>query len=224
MGEIIRLENVVKMYENSRRAINDVSFTINEHESICVYGASGSGKTSLMKLIAGIEAPSDGSIYVKDKEVHNMDSDTAADFRNQNFGILARHHGLLDSLTVFENVTMPLAIRKVAVAKRRLSAMEQLKTLGIAHLANAYPPQLSNMELQLAGVGRALVGEPNILLVANIDSRLTKKEQEKLYGLLYAIWKFSELTLIRFTDRENSGLPYDRHFCLEFGKITEDIK
>ena len=99
-----------------------------------------------------------------------------------------------------------------------------MKTLGIAHLANAYPPQLSNMELQLAGVGRALVGNPGILLVDNIGSGLTKKEQEKLNGLLHAIWKFGELTLIRFTDRENSGLPYDRHFCLEYGKITEDMK
>ncbi|GHT86150.1 ABC transporter ATP-binding protein [Bacteroidia bacterium] len=221
MEEIIRLENIVKMYDNGKRTINGVNFSIYEHETVCICGASGSGKTTLRKLIAGIEVPSAGSIIVDGKAVHEMDSDTAAEFRNRTFGMLPRHHGFMNHLTLLENVAMPLAIRKIPARARNRSSMEYMKMLGIAHLIDAYPSQLSSMELQFANLARALSGKPKILLIDKMDADLMKKEQEKMNDLLDTIWELGEVTIIRFTDRENGGLPCDRYCRLEYGQITE---
>lgn len=221
---MIELKNVVKMYENGRRAINGVDLAVRKGENVLIVGASGSGKSALLKLIAGIEAPSAGSIVVDGKAVHEMDSNIAANFRNRTFGILPRHHGFMDNLTMIENITLPLMVRKAPAKARNQPAMEHMKTLGIAHLASAYPPQLSITELQLASLARALTGEPKILLINEMDADLTQKEREKINGLIYTIWKFGEVTMIRFSDKENGGLQCDRHLRLEYGKITEDLK
>jgi putative ABC transport system ATP-binding protein len=223
MSEILRLENVIKMYDNGRRAINGVSFAINEHESVCVYGVCGSGRTTLIKLIAGIEAPSEGSVIVDSEEVHPMNADEAADFRNRTFGFLPRNPGFMDALPMRENIALPLAIRKVPAEERNKAVSEQMKTLGIAHLAGACPPQLSSLELQLASVARALSTSPKILLMDEMDAHLAQKEQKKVHDLLYLIRKSGELTMIRFTDRDNvnDAWPYDRRFRLEYGKIMK---
>lgn len=222
--DMVRLEHVVKVYDNGRRALNDVNFNVNKHESNCICGAFGSAKTMLLKLIAGMEAPSDGNIYVDGKEVHSMDSNTAATFRNHTFGILLRDHGFMNNLTVLENVTLPFVVRKLPTRARNQSAIEHMKTLGIAHLARAYPRQLSIMELQLASLARALTGEPKILLIDEMGADLTKREQEKMDGLLYTAWKSHELTLIHLTDKKNVNWSYDRYFSLEYGMITEVTK
>jgi ABC-type lipoprotein export system ATPase subunit len=219
---MIELTDVVKMYDNGRRAINGVSLTVYKGENVLIAGAAGSGKTTLLKLIAGMESPSAGSIVVDGKAVDEMDSDSAAGFRNRICGILLCRPGFMGTLTMLENITLPLTVRKASVKERNQSAMEYMNELDIGHLTNAYPSQLSVMELQLSNLARALVAQPKILLLDNMDADLTTKEQTRILNLLYAIWKSSELTIIRFIDRENGGLPCDRHFRLEYGQITED--
>ncbi len=221
---IVRLENVVKMYDDGRRAINDMSFALNEYERVCICGASGSSKTTLLKLIAGIEKPSAGSVIVDNEEVHLMDGDRAADFRNRTFGFFSHYAGFLPFLTIIENITMPLAIRKTPERERNNSALEHMETLGISHLAHAYPPQLSVLELRFANLIRALIGRPKILLIDEMDSGLMQKEREKLSDFLRTVWKLGEYTIIFFTDQENQDLPYDRRLMLEYGKITEAWK
>lgn len=222
MMTIIELKNVVKMYDNGKRAINGINLAIEDSENALIVGAAGSGKTTLMKLIAGIEAPSDGSVIVDGMLVHEMNSDAAAVFRNRIFGILPRHHGFMDSLTILENTAMPLAARKIPTAKRNKATSESLESLGIGHLMNAYPPQLSVMELQIASLARAIVTAPKILLIDEMEADLTAKEFKQIAVMVNAMLKFGKLTLIHFTEKENGDLPYDKRFHLEYGQLTED--
>jgi putative ABC transport system ATP-binding protein len=113
MSEVMKLENGVKMYRNGLRAINGVSVSLSQGERVSVYGAPGSGKTTLARLIAGMEPVSSGSIFILGQAVHEMDEAAAARFRNQHIGILNRVPALMDSLTVLDQVALPLAIRGI---------------------------------------------------------------------------------------------------------------
>ncbi len=215
---MIILTNVVKMYPNGKRAVNDCSLTISEGENVLITGPVGSGKTTLMRLMAGCEPLSAGSIVVDGREIHAMSSDSAAAFRNKTFGILLKAPGFIGTLTVLEHIALPLAIRKMPARERNRAALEQMKSLGIAHLEHARPHQLSGLETKLVCLARALVTQPKILLMDSIDADLTKKE--KSLFPFDTIWRLSELTLVRFSDNTDEWL-YDRRINLRYGRITE---
>jgi ABC-type lipoprotein export system ATPase subunit len=223
MDEAIRLENVVKMYPGAKRAVNDLSLCIGEKQRVVISGALGSGKHTLMKLIAGMEAPSSGSITLLGKAVHAMDADAAARFRNKFIGVVPESPGFLERLTVLENIELPLAVQGTAPAQRRSRAIEQLKALGIPHIAHAFPSQLSVLEGQIASVARALIIKPKILLMFETGAGLSGKETERFSGTMDAVWKYGDHTALYFTASEGSAANADRHYKLDHGKIQEDI-
>jgi putative ABC transport system ATP-binding protein len=222
MSEIIRLENVIKMLTGNRRAINGVSLAIQEKERVTICGASGSGKTTLTRLIAGMERPNSGKVFVLDKAVHDMDADTAAVFRSRHIGLIARHPAFMESLTVLENVALPLMIRGIPLAQREKTAQEQLKTLGLAHTVNARPTQLSILEAKLASIARALIAQPQILLLDDAAAGLPERDVEQIKGILYALSQFGECVILEFSGEKNGLICADRTMNLERGKIQEE--
>ena len=223
MKEIIRLENVVKMYPGGQRAINGVTMSICKKERILICGAPGSGKTTLARLIAGMETPSDGRIVVMEKPVHEMDADAASEFRNRNFGILQRNPAFMEHMTVLENVALPLAARGVTITEREKAAGEQLKTLGLFYAKNACPAQLSGFERQMASIARALVANPKILLMDDMTAGLSSKEKDQVIGIIHAIWQFGHYTIVCFTGDMRCTFHADRQCILHQGEIQEDI-
>ncbi len=224
MREIIRLENVVKMMDDGRRAVNGVSFSVSKGDCMAVHGASGSGKTTLMRLIAGMERPSSGKVFVLDQALHEMDADAAAGFRNRYMGILNRNPAFMDGLTVLDNVALPLAIRGISLAQREKTAKEQLKTLGLQYAANARPSQLSALELQKASIARALTAHPQILLLDDTAAGLSEKDAEQIKSILRALSKFGEYTVIEFSETNSGLICSDSTLILTHGKIREEIE
>jgi ABC-type lipoprotein export system ATPase subunit len=222
MNEVIKLENVVKMYPGARRAVNDITLSIGENQRVIICGPAGSGKQTLMKLIAGMEAPSSGNITLMGKALHDMGPDTAARFRNKFIGAVPESPGLFEGLTVLENVELPLAARGTAPQVRRKAAMEQLKTMGITHISYAYPSQLSALEAQIASVARALITKPKILLLHDILAALSEKETEQFAGTMNAVWEYGYYTVLYFACTA-PGLDAERRITLCHGKIQEDI-
>ncbi len=222
MNEVIRMENVIKMADGNRRTINDVSMSIYEKEFVAICGVPGSGKSTLMRLIASMEKPSAGKVFVTDKAVHEMDADTAADLRNQNIGIIQREPGFMERLTVLENVALPLMIQGMALSRRKQIAKEQLKTLGISHVAHAYPVQLSAYEALIASIARALITQPKILLLYEVTAALSERETEQFDGVINAISKYGDYTVLSFSVIPNSRLRMDRTIQLDHGKIQEE--
>ena len=221
MKEIIRLENVIKMVRG-RRAVNGVSFGICEKEHVAVCGAPGSGKNMLMRLIAGMDTPSEGEVYVLDKAVHEMDDIEASRFRNRNIGVVRREPGFMENQNIIENVSLPLAVQRMTLARRKRAAEEQLEALGISHLSHAFPSQLSAYEALAASVARALVTQPKILMFYEITAGLSERETEKLTGILGAISYYGDYMVISFGADPVDGLRRDRTVLLSHGKIQED--
>ena len=223
MSEIIKLENVIKMVEGERRAVNGVNLIINNKERVAVCGASGSGKTTLMRLIAGMERPNYGKVFVLDSAVHEMNSDTAAQFRNKTFGILQRKSAFMENMTVLENVALPLAISGIPAAKRQRTAKEQLKTLGLGYAAHAHPSQLSLLERHMVSIVRAFITQPQIFLIDDMAAELSEKDREKIKEILYARWQLGEYTILEFSGTGSSLLQADRTFALTHGIMEEMI-
>ena len=219
---IIRLSHVIKMMPGGRRAVNDVSLCIREKERILVHGDPGSGKSVLMRLIAGMESPDSGDIYVLDKAMHGKDSGTTPGFRNRHIGAVLRAPRLLAPMTVLENVELPLVIRGIPNPQRVRSAKKQLKALGIGHIAHARPDQLSPYEAQAAALARALIGEPSILLLDEVFAGLSARESEQLAGIIDAVAQFGRLTVILFSASAHHYIDADRTIALDHGTIRED--
>lgn len=221
MKEIIRLESVIKLY-GERRAINGVSLLVNENEHVLVKGAPGSGKSTLMKLIAGMERPSAGEVHVLGKALHGTDPDTSSVFRNRYIGVVLEDPGLMPELSLLENAALPLAVRGASVLKREKAAFEILKALGLSHAAHTRPEKVSVYEAQVASLARALAGQPKILLMDEPVARLSKGEAEKLGGILSALPEFGDYTILSFSAEEDGILNTGKRIVLDHGTIKED--
>ncbi len=222
MDEIIMLENVVKMTDTNRRILSGIKLCIHEKERVLVCGNPGSGKDMLMRIIAGMDKPSDGKVFVMGQAVHEMDSDSTAQFRNRHIGIIRRDSGFMDKLSVYENISLPLAIRKEPSVKRKQAAKEMLKILGISHIAHAYPSVLSTYEKLVACAARALITHPEILMMYEVTADLSEREKEEFTGLMNAILQYGEYTVILFSAEPSNALCTDRTFLIEHGKIREE--
>jgi len=223
MKEIIKLEKVKKIYSAGLHAINDVSFSINEKEHVLIYGEAGSGKSTLISLISGMEPLSAGKIFVLDRVVHEMNSNVSSDFRNSNFGIIQSKPSFMNNINLAENVAMPLAIRGIAYPKRIHEAKLQLKTLGLLNVAQTYPEQISTYEAQLVSIARALIIQPKILLLDDITVGLSEKEGSQILGIINDIGKLREFAIIDFAEAKNNIFSADRYFTLKHGRIQEEI-
>ena len=224
MNEAITLEDVVKMTTEGYRVLGGVSFSVSKGDRVTITGMPGSGKTTLMGLIAGMDRPSAGQIYVMGKPVHLMDAEQTAAFRNLHIGTLQRTPAFLDSLTVLENVALPLTFRGMNAAKSCQAAKEQLKTFGLVYAANAHPSQLSPLEKQKASIARALIAQPQIFLISEIAAGLTSKDAEQIQGILEALRQYGEYTIIEFTGAPHGLLYSDKVLTLDHGRIQEVLQ
>ncbi len=222
MSAVVIVKDAVVMTGGAVRTLGGVSLAIEEKEHIAICGPPGSGKKALMEIIAGINRPSAGSVYVLGKEVHKMSPDTAAKFRSCYFGIVTSKPGLLKDLSVLDNTAMPLAVQGDLRVKQEEAAMDMLKAFGISHLAHALPARLSEYEKLTVAMARAVVTNPKILLMYEAARELTEKEAEHLGGMLGALSNYGDYTILSFCSDKRQCMNTDRIVFLYHGKIQEE--
>jgi putative ABC transport system ATP-binding protein len=183
---LISMTGVTKAYESiagSMVALRDVNLDVGEGEFVAVIGKSGSGKTTLINLLTGIDSPSAGTIRVASMDVHASDQEDLSSWRGRSVGIVFQFFQLLPSLTVAENVMLPMDFcNTYPTRERRLRALELLARMGIADQADKLPTALSGGQQQRAAIARALANDPPLIVAdeptGNLDSHTAKDVME----------------------------------------------
>lgn len=221
--KILEVKNLCKIYgkgENEVRAVDDISFSVDEGEFVAIVGASGSGKSTLLHLLGGVDRPTSGKVLIEDKDIYELSDDALAIFRRRQIGIIYQFYNLIPILNVKENITLPCDLDGKPVARGRLN--ELLKTLGLEQRVNHLPNQLSGGQQQRVSIGRALVNDPVLILADEPTGNLDSKAGDEIVSLLKLSNKKYHQTIIIITHDLEIARQADRVITFEDGKIIKD--
>lgn len=194
----IRIDKVNKFYQGQAQAIHalkDISLEVPTGKILGIIGKSGAGKSSLLRIINGLESISDGHVYINDNNVAALNQ---AQLR-QGIGMIFQHFNLLSSKTVQDNVALPLEVAKVSQADIKKRVAKVLEMVGLSDKALMYPSQLSGGQKQRVGIARALVNEPKMLLCDEATSALDPESTQLILQLLKQINKKLGITIVLIT-------------------------
>ncbi len=206
---------------NEARALNGVTFDIHAEEYIVIFGHSGCGKSTVLNTIAGLEIPSAGDVVVDDRNLSTLSSDDLADFHRNQVGMIFQSYNLIPTLSVLDNVVLPLVFESRSVSERKEIGRDILRKLGIGNLEKRFPQELSGGQQQRVGIARALVNDPPIILadeaVGNLDSQSAKNVLE----ILDALNLENKKTIIAVTHNPEHLFYADRVFYMRDGKLIK---
>jgi len=187
---MIKLDKLTKVYRTEdieSTALNNVSFEIQKGEFVSIMGPSGCGKSTLLNVLGMLDKPDSGSYEFLDDEIATLNEKGRSNIRKKNIGFIFQNFNLIDELTVFENIELPLLYNKVPASERKIRVNELIEKIGISHRASHFPQQLSGGQQQRVAVARALVTKPPLILAdeptGNLDSSNGNEVMELLCGL-----------------------------------------
>lgn len=221
--EILKVENLTKIYgkdNNTVRALDGVSFSVQKGEFIAIIGPSGSGKSTLLHILGGVDKPTGGKVYTGGQDVYAQSDEELAIFRRRQVGLIYQFYNLIPVLNVVENITLPVLLDGRKVNDERLE--ELLSTLKLKGRENHLPNQLSGGQQQRVSIGRALMNAPAIVLADEPTGNLDSKNSHEIVELLKLSNKKFGQTLIVITHDENIALQANRIIAIEDGRITRD--
>jgi putative spermidine/putrescine transport system ATP-binding protein len=211
----VRLERIGKTF-GRHRALTDVSLQIERGEFLTLLGPSGSGKTTMLMMLAGFETPTEGRVWLGDRDITRVPAEA------RNFGMVFQGYALFPHMTVTSNVEYPLMIRKVAKSERRRMAGEMLERVGLSGMADRMPAQLSGGQQQRVALARALVFEPDILLLDEPLSALDRSLRAELRAELSRIHRDVGTTFVFVTHDQGEALSMsDRIAVLSRGRLEQ---
>ena len=182
---LLEVKNLKKIYTARKgntkvQALEDVSFTVEKGEYVAIMGESGSGKTTLLNIMASLDKPTEGKVILSGKDMSTIKSKDLCAFRRDNLGFVFQDFNLLDSLSLKDNIFLPLVLKgeKVQVMQERLTPLA--KQLGIEELLEKYPYEVSGGQKQRVAVARALITNPQIVLADEPTGALDSKASDKL--------------------------------------------
>ena len=211
----VSLKNVTKRFGNVA-AIEGVNLEINDKEFLSILGPSGGGKTTLLRLIAGLEVPTEGEVYFDDKLVNGVPP------RDRNISLVFQNYALFPHLTAFHNIAFPLAVRKTPKQDidKRVKEVEEL--LGIQHILDRKPRELSGGEQQRVALGRAIVRQPDVLLMDEPLSSIDASMRIAMRTELKKLQKTLVTTLVYVTHDQTEAMTMaDRIAVLRNGKLVQ---
>lgn len=219
--KILKVENLKKTYgkgDAEVKAIDDVSFEIEEGEFVAIIGPSGSGKTTILHTLAGLEKPTSGKVYFYDKNIYEMNKRDLTILRRQKIGIIYQFYNLIPTLNVEENITLPVELDKKRVDKEKLKEITTF--LGIDNRGKHLPNEISGGQQQKVAIGRALIINPTIILADEPTGNLDTKSSNEIIQLLKKANKEYKQTIIMITHNLDIAKQADRIIQIEDGRIV----
>lgn len=184
MIQIEKLSKIYRTEEVQTTALNNVDLKISEGEFLAIMGPSGCGKSTLLNILGLLDKASNGSYQFLDVETTKLSEKKKSDLRKKNIGFIFQNFNLIDELTVFENIELPLLYNKVSSSERKKRVNEIMEKIGIAHRTKHYPQQLSGGQQQRVAVARALVNQPNLILADEPTGNLDSSNGNEVMNLL----------------------------------------
>ncbi len=222
MSSIVKVENLVKYYGtdgNIVKAVDHTDLEIERGKFTAIIGRSGSGKSTLLHLLGGLDVPDSGKVFIEEKDMYALRGDALAAFRREKIGFIFQDFNLIPSLTVWENVVLPLGLAGKKVKENDVS--DVLKNIGIDDKKNALPSTLSGGQKQRCAIARALVSSPAIILADEPTGNLDSQTEREVMGNLKKCVRDYGQTLIMITHDEGIAQMADVVVMIEDGKVVK---
>lgn len=222
LSHILEVKNLKKYYgeePNIVRAINGINLKVEQGEFITIVGTSGSGKSTLLHMIGGLDVPTSGEIYISGKMLSRMNDNEITIFRRRNIGFIFQNYNLLPSLSVYENIVLPVELDGGEVDHIFLD--EIIEMLQLKDKIDSMPNKLSGGQQQRVAIARALIAKPAIVLADEPTGNLDSKSSADVLGLLKRTGEKFNQTIVMITHNNEIAQLADRIIRIEDGRIVE---
>ncbi|WP_155591174.1 ABC transporter ATP-binding protein [Lysinibacillus cavernae] len=226
MKKIVQAKNVQKDFGskgNLFRALQDINIEINEGEFVGIMGPSGAGKSTLLNIFSTIDKPTSGDIVIDGKEIMMMDDEQLSDFRRDRLGFIFQDYNLLDTLTVNENILLPLALAKVPEKEIEKRVEKIADSFGIREILNKYPYHISGGQKQRVAASRAIVANPSLILADEPTGALDSKSATNLLESLSNLNKKNSATILMVTHDAYAASFCKRVLFINDGKLYMEL-
>lgn len=224
---LLEVKNVKKIYttrfgSNQVETLRDVNFTVERGEYVAIMGESGSGKTTLLNILAALDKPTEGKVYLKDRDLGKLKEKEIATFRRQNLGFVFQDFNLLDTFSLKDNIFLPLVLsgKKYPEMGKRLKPIAE--KLGIEKLLEKYPYEVSGGQKQRAAIARALITKPQLILADEPSGALDSKAADSLMNLFTTINQEGQ-TIVMVTHSVKAASSAKRVLFIKDGKVFHQL-
>ena len=220
---ILEVKNLSKIYgkgDTLVKAVDDVSFTVEQGEFVAIIGPSGSGKSTLLHIIGGVDTPTTGNVIIDGTDITKLKESPLSIFRRRQIGLVYQFYNLIPMLTVEENLTLPLLLDGRKPNKEQIDYL--VSNLGLGDRLKHLPNQLSGGQQQRVSIGRALANNPALLLADEPTGNLDSENSKEIVALLRKFNREHNQTVIMITHDERIAQSADRIIAIEDGKIVKD--
>jgi putative ABC transport system ATP-binding protein len=221
---LVELRGVLKSFRKGDETItplDHIDLDIHAGEFVSLMGPSGTGKSTLLNLVSGIDRPDSGTITVDGTEVTKLSRSKLADWRAANLGYIFQTHNLIPVLTAYENVELPTLLLKLSAKQRRQRVELALEAVGLSNRADHYPRQLSGGQEQRVGIARAIVAHPKVVVADEPTGSLDAETSEQVQVLLQRLNRELHITMLMVTHDSNVASIASRQLLLDRGKFLE---
>ncbi|WP_442600814.1 ABC transporter ATP-binding protein [Paenibacillus sp. KN14-4R] len=227
MRNVVEVNNIQKVYgkkgDSLSRALNGISFDIADGEFVGIMGPSGSGKTTLLNVISTLDRATDGIVEVAGKNITKMNATQLADFRAKTLGFIFQDFNLLENLSVYENIALPLSLQGQSAKQIRAKVLKVAKTLDIEAIIEKYPSQVSGGQKQRAAAARALVHEPAIILADEPTGALDSKNAKSMLEAMQELNEKQDVSILMVTHDAYSASYCKRILFIRDGQLFTEI-
>lgn len=228
MMQVLKVENIRKIYGSKKSskqymALKSISFDVNEGQFIGVMGPSGSGKTTLLNILGSIDKPTTGKFYMSDKDITNLNKKQLAKHRIENIGFIFQDYNLLETMTIKENIILPLALSGHKPKNMEEKLMKITENMGITKVIDKYPYEVSGGEQQRAAACRALITNPKIILADEPTGNLDSKSGKDLLELLTYINNEYKATILMVTHDVFAASYCEKIMFIRDGEIYNEL-
>lgn len=222
---MIKTEKLTKLFtteEVQTKALNEVTLQVEQGEFVAIMGPSGCGKSTLLNILGTLDSPTSGSYSFEGKQVDKMNENQLTALRKGNLGFIFQSFNLIDELTVYENVELPLIYMGIKAGKRKVRVNKVLEKVNLLHRVNHYPQQLSGGQQQRVAIARAVVSGPKLILADEPTGNLDSKNGREVMELLTELHK-EGTTIVMVTHSQHDAGFADRVINLFDGQVVTEV-